>query len=395
MLNDSQSRVVGDLDERAVIKLTAELIRRPSVTGAEKSVVELLANFLSDHGLPVRLDEAAPDRPNLTCLWGADEGPTLLLTGHSDTVPIGNGWTRDPFAGEIDDGRLYGRGSCDMKAGLAGMAIAMVALKRRMVRPRGRVSFAACVDEEESGIGTKAAIKAGLEADWAVIGEPTELQTIRAAKGNCYFEVEVSGRAAHAGSPERGANAIYGATRAIAAVEAHHAELQQRRHPLLGSPSCSVGTIEGGMTVSAVPDSCRFWVDRRLLPDETGESALAELSRALDRHAVMPAGTSHREYLRMEMPALELGEGHSLIDALRRTARDCGGPDLPVGGWSAACDGGYLMRDAGIPTVLLGPGSIVHQAHRPDEYVPVDQLIIAARTYAGLAARLIGGDARS
>jgi acetylornithine deacetylase len=395
MLNDAQSRVVGDLDEQAVIKLTAELIRRPSVTGAEKSVVELLANFLSDHGLPVRLDAAAPDRPNLTCLWGADEGPTLLLTGHSDTVPIGNGWTRDPFAGEIDDGRLYGRGSCDMKAGLAGMAIAMVALKRRMVRPRGRVLFAACVDEEESGIGTKAAIKAGLEADWAVIGEPTELQTIRAAKGNCYFEVEVSGRAAHAGSPERGANAIYGATRAIAAVEAHHAELQQRRHPLLGSPSCSVGTIEGGMTVSAVPDTCRFWVDRRLLPDETGESALAELSRALDHHAVMPAGTGHREYLRMEMPALELGEGHSLIDALRRTARDCGGPDLPVGGWSAACDGGYLMRDAGIPTVLLGPGSIVHQAHRPDEYVPIDQLVIAARTYAGLAARLIGGDAGS
>jgi acetylornithine deacetylase/succinyl-diaminopimelate desuccinylase-like protein len=251
------------------------------------------------------------------------------------------------------------------------------------------------VDEEESGIGTKAAIKAGLEADWAVIGEPTELQTIRAAKGNCYFEVEVSGRAAHAGSPERGANAIYGASRAIAAVEAHHAELQQRRHPLLGSPSCSVGTIEGGMTVSAVPDSCRFRVDRRLLPDETGESALAEFSHALDRHAVMPAGTTRREFLRMEMPALELREGHSLIGAVKRAAQDCGGPDLPVGGWSAACDGGYLMRDAGIPTVLLGPGSIVHQAHRPDEFVPIDQLVIAARSYAALAARLISGEAAS
>jgi acetylornithine deacetylase/succinyl-diaminopimelate desuccinylase family protein len=395
MLNDVENRVVGELDEQEVIKLTAELIRRPSVTGEEKCVVELLANFLADHGLPVELDEAAPDRPNLTCLWGADDGPTLLLTGHSDTVPIGNGWTRDPFAGEIDDGRLYGRGSCDMKAGLAGMAIAMVALKRRMVWPRGRVLFAACVDEEESGIGTKAAIKAGLEADWAVIGEPTELQTIRAAKGNCYFEVEVSGRAAHAGSPERGANAIYGASRAIAAVEAHHAELQQRRHPLLGSPSCSVGTIEGGMTVSAVPDSCRFRVDRRLLPDETGESALAEFSHALDRHAVMPAGTTRREFLRMEMPALELREGHSLIGAVKRAAQDCGGPDLPVGGWSAACDGGYLMRDAGIPTVLLGPGSIVHQAHRPDEFVPIDQLVIAARSYAALAARLISGEAAS
>ncbi len=392
MLNEIENRVVGELDEAEVIRLTAELIRRPSVSGAEKSVVELLANFLADHGLPVQLDEAAPDRPNLTCLWGADEGPTLLLTGHSDTVPIGNGWSRDPFAGEIDNGRLYGRGSCDMKAGLAGMAVAMVALKRRMARPRGRVLFAACVDEEETGIGTRAAIKAGLKADYAVIGEPTELQTIRAAKGNCYFEVEISGRAAHAGFPDRGANAIYGATRAVAAVEAHHRELQQRCHPLLGSPSCSVGTIQGGTGVSAVADSCHFWVDRRLLPDETGEAALKELSQALDRHAVMPDGTTRREYLRMEMPALELAEGHALIDAVKRAARDCGGPDLPVGGWSAACDGGYLMRDAGIPTVLLGPGSIVHQAHRPDEFVPIDQLVIAARSYATLAARLIGGE---
>jgi len=390
MLNNGERHVVGELDGEEAVRLTAELIRRPSVTGAEKSVVELLGNFLSDHGLPVQLDEAAPERPNLTCLWGADDGPTLLLTGHSDTVPIGQGWTRDPFAGEIDDGRLYGRGSCDMKAGLAGMALAMVALKRRLTRPRGRVLFAACVDEEETGVGTRAAIKAGLKADWAVIGEPTELQTIRAAKGNCYFEVEVSGRAAHAGSPERGANAIYGAMRAIAAVEAHHAELQQRRHPLLGSPSCSVGTIQGGMTTSAVPDSCRFSVDRRLLPDENGKSALAELGRALDRHAVMPAGTARREHLRMEMPAMELAEGHSLIAAVRQAARDCGGPDLPVGGWSAACDGGYLMRDAGIPTVLLGPGSIVHQAHRPDEIVPVDQLVVAARSYTALATRLIG-----
>jgi acetylornithine deacetylase/succinyl-diaminopimelate desuccinylase family protein len=388
MLSHAESRVLAELDEGEVVRLTAELIKRPSITGEERSVVESLANFLSDHGLPVQLDEAAPGRPNLTCLWGADDGPTLLLTGHSDTVPIGNGWTRDPFAAEIDAGKLYGRGSCDMKAGLAGMAIALVALKCRVSRPRGRVLFAACVDEEVSGIGTKAAINAGLKADWAVIGEPTELQVIRAAKGNCYFEIEVTGRAAHAGSPERGANAIYGAAHAIAAVEAHHKELQQRRHPLLGSPACSVGTIEGGMTVSAVPDTCRFWIDRRLLPDETGDSALAELRQALARHGELPAGTKRQEWLRMEMPALELAEGHALIDAVRQAAQDCGGPALPVGGWSAACDGGYLMRDAGIPTVLLGPGSIVHQAHRPDEFVPINQLLIAARSYAALALRL-------
>ena len=393
MLNHSENRVVGELDEEQVIRLTAEMIRKPSVSGDEKSVVELLGNFLSDHGLPAVMDEAAPGRPNLTCVWGGDEGPTLLLTGHTDTVPIGNGWSRDPFGGEIDNGRLYGRGSCDMKAGLAGMAIAMVTLKKHLKRPRGRVVFAACVDEEETGIGTKAAIKAGLKADWAVIGEPTELQTIRAAKGNCYFEVEVAGRAAHAGFPERGASAIYGAMRAIAGVEAHHKELQQRKHPLLGSPSCSVGTIQGGTGVSAVPDSCRFWIDRRLLPEESGETALKELSASLSRHVHMPEGTSRREYLRMEMPALELAEGHVLINAVKRTTEDCGGPNLAVGGWAAACDGGYLMRDAHIPTVLMGPGSITNQAHRPDEYVPIDQLVIAARSYAALAARLIGGEA--
>ena len=392
MLNHKENGVVGDLDEEQVIQLTAEMIRKPSVSGDEKSVVELLASFLRDHGLPAEMEEAAPGRPNVTCQWGADDGPTLLLTGHTDTVPIGNGWSRDPFGGEIDNGRLYGRGSCDMKAGLAGMAIAMVALKGRLKRPRGRVVFAACVDEEETGIGTKAAIKAGLKADWAVIGEPTELQTIRAAKGNCYFEVEVAGRAAHAGFPDRGASAIYGAMQAIAGVEAHHKELQQRKHPLLGSPSCSVGTVQGGTGVSAVPDSCRFWIDRRLLPDESGESALKELSASLSRHVHMPEGTSRREYLRMEMPALELAEGHALIDAVKRTTEDCGGPNLPVAGWAAACDGGYLMRDAHIPTVLMGPGSITNQAHRPDEYVSIDQLVIAARSYAALATRLVGGD---
>src|SRR4029077_4731822 len=138
MLNQTENRVVGELDADEVVKLAAEMIRRPSVSGDEKSVVELLANFLSDHGLPVGMEEAAPGRPNLTCLWGADEGPTLLLTGHSDTVPIGNGWSRDPFGGEIDNGRLYGRGSCDMKAGLAGMGGALGGPTGRVAPPRRR-----------------------------------------------------------------------------------------------------------------------------------------------------------------------------------------------------------------------------------------------------------------
>jgi acetylornithine deacetylase/succinyl-diaminopimelate desuccinylase family protein len=391
MLSGDERRLQGEIDESGLVALLADLVRRPSVSGEEKPTVEHLANFLDDHGLAVVVTEAAPGRPNLVCRWGADDGPTLLLTGHSDTVPIGNGWSRDPFGAAVEDGRLYGRGSCDMKAGLAGMAVAMVAIKRAVAKPKGSVVFAACVDEEVNGIGTQAAIRDGLRADWAVIGEPTELQPIRACRGNCYFEVEIGGRAAHAGSPEKGVNAIYGAMQAIAATQRHGTELAATRHPLLGIPTVCVGTIAGGSGVSVVPDQCRFWVDRRLLPGETGAQALADFRAALQRHMPSSNELRRQEWLRMELPPSEVDDDHPLVAALAAAAKDSGAPALPVGGWSAASDGGYLMRDARIPTVLFGPGSIVNQAHRADEFVPLDEVVVAARTYLTMAGRALAG----
>jgi acetylornithine deacetylase len=386
MLTDREQAILGEIEPESLYTLTAELVRRPSVSGEERSVAEFIANFLGDHGLEAGTAEVEPGRPNVSTSWGAEAGPALLLTGHSDTVPVGEGWSRDPFGGEIVDGRLYGRGSCDMKAGLAGMLLTMVAVKRRLPRPARRVIFAACVDEEEGGKGTQDALRKGLAADWAVIGEPTELQPISAAKGNAYFEVKVHGRSAHAGSPELGANAIYGAAKAIEVVERHHAELRARSHPLLGSPSASVGTVRGGFMVSAVPDSCSFWVDRRLIPGEDGDSALAELSRRLHEAAAYP-GTRIEERLAMEMPAMQSPVDHPIFTALAAAAADAGGPALPPGAWSAACDGGFLQRGGIAPVVLFGPGSITKQAHRPDEFVPLSELLIAARAYALLAAR--------
>jgi acetylornithine deacetylase len=271
------------------------------------------------------------------------------------------------------------------------MMMALLAAKRHIPRPQGRLVFAGCVDEEESGIGTRSAIAGGLQATWSVIGEPTDLQPISAAKGNCYFEVQVTGRSAHAGSPDLGVNAIYGAAQAIAAVRRHDAKLRHRRHPLLGAPSVSVGTIQGGLTASAVPDRCSFGIDRRLMPDETGAAALAELTQDLLAETPDPPGVRIATALHMEMPAMETPLQHPLVRALEAAARDAGAPPLPTAGWSAACDGGYLQRDAGIPSVLFGPGSILHQAHRPDESVPLAEVLTAARTYALLAARALAG----
>ena len=228
--------------------------------------------------------------------------------------------------------------------------------------------FAACVDEEVNGIGTQAAIRDGLRADWAVIGEPTELQPIRACRGNCYFEVEIGGRAAHAGSPEKGVNAIYGAMQAIAATQRHGAELaaeppstaghthgERRYHCAAApaSPSCRINAASGS--------------SRRLLPGETGAQALADFRAALQRHMPSSNELRRQEWLRMELPPSEVDDDHPLVAALAAATRTAAAPALPVGGWSAASDGGYLMRDARIPTVLFGPGSIVNQAHRADE----------------------------
>jgi acetylornithine deacetylase len=389
MLNDFEQKLHADLDTRALVKLLGDMVRAPSISGDEKPAVDVLASWLDKAGFDVTIEDAAPGRPNLVVSHGKGEGQTLLLTGHSDTVPIGEGWSKDPYGAEIDGDRLYGRGSCDMKAGLAGMALTMLGIKRAMPDLEGKLVFAACVDEEMNGIGTQAAIKAGLPADWAVIGEPTELQPIRACKGDCYFEVEIRGVAAHAGSPDEGVNAIGAAATAIRIAEAHDRELRHHRHNLLGSPTMSVGTISGGMIVSAVPDRCSVWIDRRLLPNESGESALASFRDMLDRDMDRRDGLSHQVALRMELPPSEVDENHPLVQAVARAGRDSGGPNVAVGGWGAASDGGYLMRDAKIPTVLFGPGSITGQAHRPDEYVSIGQTIVAAKTYLTLAARAL------
>ncbi len=148
-----------------------------------------------------------------------------------------------------------------------------------------------------------------------------------------------------------------------------------------------MGTVSGGFTVSAVPDTCTFWVDRRLMPGEDGASALAELSRRLHEEAVAFPGTHIEERLAMEMPAMQSPPDHPIFSALADAAADAGGPALPVGGWSAACDGGFLQRGGILPVVLFGPGSISKQAHRPDEFVPLSEALIAARAYALLAAR--------
>jgi acetylornithine deacetylase/succinyl-diaminopimelate desuccinylase family protein len=393
VLTERERGVLDAIDPGEVAELVSELVQAasPNPPGNEQDVADRLAAACEARGLRARLDEAAPGRPNVYATVGPDDPSGLLLLGHTDVVPPGEGWTRDPYGGEIDQGRVYGRGATDMKSGIAAAVIAMAALTR--VDLRAPVMLAALVDEEESGLGVRTMLeREKVEAAAAIVPEPTELQTIIACRGNCYVDVEVRGRSAHAGTPHEGRNAIYGATRIIDGIRRLDADLQHETHPLLGAGSWSVGIINGGTGTAMVPDRCRISIDRRLLPGQTAEQArdqIATLLHDLDLPATDLAASAH---LLMEIPSFEVPAEHPLVGTAREATIDAGGPDRPIAGWTAACDGGYLMRDTGIPTVVLGPGSVVEQAHRPDESVEIAEVVTAARAYALAAMRMLAGD---
>ncbi len=392
-LTAAERELLDRIDRAELTELLRELVRRPSPNppGSEEAVARFLAETCGRLGFRTELDEVADGRPNVYASLGPADAPGLLFLVHTDTVPAGEGWSHPPFGGVVADGRVIGRGAADMKAGIAASMIAMAALRRAGIELRRSVALAAVIDEEENGAGVRALLaRPGFGAVAAIVPEPTELQTVIGCRGNCYVEVEITGRSAHAGSPEEGRNAIYGAARLVQAVRRLHDGLACRRHPLLGSASWSVGLIQGGTGTAMVPDRCRVSIDRRLLPGESGEDARAEIDAAVASLDLDGEGLGARTELQMEIPSFELEPTHDLVQGALRASLDAGAPERPLAGWTAACDGGYLMRYAGIPSVVLGPGSVIEQAHRPDESVDIAEVEIAARAYALSAARLLG-----
>jgi acetylornithine deacetylase/succinyl-diaminopimelate desuccinylase family protein len=392
MFDDGERRVLDAIDPAEVQELLRELVQQPSPNppGREEEVARHLAEACRERGLAARLEEVAPGRPNLYADVGPPVSGGLLLLAHTDTVPAGDGWTHAPFGGAVEDGRVIGRGAADMKAGIAAAVVAMAALARAGVALAAPVSLAAVVDEEESGLGVRAMLeRGGVEAVGAIVPEPTDLQTIIACRGNCYVDVEIRGRSAHAGSQHVGRNAIYGATQVVEGVRRLHEELAAETHPLLGAGGWSVGVIRGGTGTAMVPDRCRISIDRRLLPGQSGEQARAEIDALLASLDLEGQELTAESELTMEIPSFEVPPDHPFVRAVRSASIDAGAPDQPVAGWTAACDGGYLVRDTGIPTVVLGPGGVEEQAHRPDESVDVAEVVTAARAYALCAVRML------
>ena len=369
--------------QRSARAILERLVRIPSPTGEERAAAEACASLCSEAGLEVVLEDVSPGRPNVVARWKVGRHPHVLLTGHLDTVPVGEGWTVDPFGAEVGEGRLYGRGACDMKGGLAAMLSAMVDMRRRGEEPAGDVTLAAVVGEEEDSAGTRALVARGIQADSAVLAEPTAMQLVVSNRGLLNFRIVVKGASAHASSPALGRNAVTAAAAIVLELESIADELTRRPHPQFGPPSLTVGTIHGGTRPYVVPDRCEIEVDRRINPGETAEKVLGELETAIALtrrrlpwlEADVIAGP---DYLPFETP-----HDHGLVRSMTTAMTEAGIP-RQISAWRAASDAGFLVHGAGIPCVLFGPGDIEQAAHRPDEWIDLDDLDTAQRVFEHL-----------
>jgi len=373
--------------KRSARGILENLVRIPSETGAEQSAAQAFAGWCEEAGMEVAMEDVEPDRCNVVARWNVGRRPHLLLTGHLDTAPVGDGWTRDPFGAEVSGGRLYGRGACDMKGGLAAMLGAIFELRRRGEEPAGDVTLAAVAGEEEDSAGTRALVGRGIRADMAVLSEPTAMQLVISNRGLLNFRVVVKGASAHASAPALGRNAITAAAAVVVELQAVNDELARRPHAVFGPASLTVGTIHGGTRPYVVPDRCVIEIDRRINPGETTAQVLEEIESAIARvrlgvpwlEVVVESGP---DYLAFEIP-----EEHDLVRALKSAMAAAGVPPR-ITTWRAASDAGFFVHTAGIPCVLFGPGDIEQAAHRPDEWIDLDELQKAQRVFECL---LLGG----
>nr|WP_040509655.1 M20 family metallopeptidase [Gordonia soli] len=393
---DIESRVLSAIDDDAVVELTTALVQAPSENpgGTESAAVAVLEKACREAGFDVEITEVAPGRPNLTATLAGGDGPGLMILGHSDVVPAGPNWTGDPYRVRRDGDLLIGRGTTDMKGGLAAAVGAMKAIARAIADGHaavsGPVQLVCTVDEEEHGIGVRDFVGRPSRHEFAgcIVAEPTDMQVVRGCRGASYLEIDITGRAAHSGRPKDGRSAIEAAASVIELIRADQRALDEHLDDLLGAGTWNVGTIAGGQGISVVAPTCSLGVDRRLMPDEDVHRIAEVLRSAIRAARIDTDGITVDVRVTMEMPGFATPADHRLVTTAVDAVTDAGVP-TSVGGWSAACDGGFVSRDLGIPSIVLGPGDIHSQAHQPDESIDVADLAVAARTYALSALRLL------
>jgi acetylornithine deacetylase len=383
----------SSVDEKAATGLLKELVKIDSVNptlvpGAkgEEEIAEYVANWLKALGLKAKVDKIEAKRCNAVgALKGAGGGKSLMLNGHIDTVGY-DYMTIDPLKPVIKDGRMYGRGTFDMKGGLVASLAALKAVVDSGTQLKGDVVVAAVCDEEYASIGTERVMEK-TRVDAAIVGEPSALQIERCHKGFAWIDVETKGLAAHGSAWQVGVDAIVEMGKVLTSLEALGAKHQKRRHPLVGPASVHAGTIKGGLELSTYPDKCLLQIERRTIPGEERKDVEEEMETLLKGIADKdPKFTASYEiiFYRGFMDVPETSDICQTIvacskEAIKLTPAFTGGS-----GWLDT----QIIWGKGIPAVAYGPAG--DGAHAAVEWVDLDTVMDAARVQELVLRRFCG-----
>lgn len=389
------------LDVDSMTRFTQDLVRIRSVHDPEKGSTEaeaaaLVAARMRQFGWSPTVTEPAPGRPNVVAVidGGGGPGPTLAFEGHTDVVTEGDrsAWTRDPYAAEVIDGRLYGRGSADMKSGLAAMLYAVRALELDGPFP-GRIVVAALADEEGLMLGAKhfTGTDVARSVDAAIICEPEAGEVCIAAKGAIRLRVDFTGAMAHGAMPQHGRNpvaAVGSFLQRIAELQAGYLD-EVGTHPYLGDVYLTPTVMDAGDLdqINVIPSSAVVAVDVRTTPAVAHDLLITAVAEAAEASG-KPLGVSTTVTVVDDRPAVEVAANEPVVQAVVAAHTEIHGTAPTYGGVPGATDGTILTRDLGIPTVVYGPGGkwIAHQA---DEYVELADVEAHARVYLAAARRYL------
>jgi len=387
------------VDGRETVELLKGLVRINSVNpslveGApgEAEIAEFVAEYMREIGLETRIEEVEPGRPNAVgILKGAGDGPALMLNGHLDTVGIGY-MEIDPLDPVVKDGRLYGRGTNDMKGGLAAILSATKALIDSGVELKGDLVVAGVCDEEYASIGTERLMDE-VTADAAIVGEPTGLQIQVAHKGFAWIDVETRGVAAHGSRPDEGVDAIAKMGKVLIEIERlGDVDLKRKRHRLVGSPSIHASTIQGGRELSTYPDYCKLQVERRMIPGEEDSDIEAEMSSLMTSITAEDPKFQGGHRITFVRGPMEISPEEEICQVLRGCVLDVSDREPQFIGSSGWLDTQIIWKN-GTPSVAFGPRGA--GSHAAVEFVELNSVVEAAKILELAAVRFCGTESPS
>ena len=378
--------------EDELVEVCRQLVRINSVNppGAESEIAEFVAQYLRKAGLEAEIVQHTLQRASvLARIRGSGELPGVLFSAHLDTVPVGvEKWNHDPFAGELSEGKIWGRGAADMKGGLAAVMLAAKALAQARLTLRGDVILALTADEEVNGLGAIAlSERRDLQPLQAIlVAEPSGNEIFIAEKGILWLEIVTRGKTAHGSMPELGRNAVMMMVKLLAELEKLSVPFEP--HPLLGGFSLSVNSVSGGIKANVVPDYCIATVDMRTVPGQDHADIFRQIEALIADLARRDPEFFGEAKVINDWPAIVTAADEPVVRRFNDALAAVTGHHSALKGVRYYTDAAALVPALGAPMLICGPGE-AGMAHQPEEYVAVDKLVEAARIYTWAAFKLL------